>query len=158
MNLGSLQSSVLLLLPRITYARLASTHQVACTGRLGGVTPSAGLLVLLGGPEEWLPSQCSQPWQQQQQPRFEPRLGNSLQKPHICRLRVPWNREGHSRACWLLPRLGWLEGGTLWEEREHPKAPESSQTFQLQVQFLHIHVVDLQLCAWGSTRTMDILD
>lgn len=103
------------------------------------------------------PSQCSQLWQQQQ-PRFEPRLENPLQKSHICRFRVPWNREGHSRACWLLPRLGWLEEGTLWEEREHPKAPGSSQTFQLQAQFLHIHAVDLQLCAWSSTRTMDILD
>lgn len=98
MNSGFLQSSALLLLPRITYARLASTRQVTCTGRLEGVTPPAGLLVLLGEPEEWPLSQCSQPWQQQQ-PRFEPRLGNPLQKPHICRLRVPWNREGHSRAC-----------------------------------------------------------
>lgn len=43
MNSGSLQSSVLLLLPRITYARLVSTCQVTCTGRLEAVTPSAGL-------------------------------------------------------------------------------------------------------------------
>lgn len=70
---------------------------------------------------------------------------------------MPWNREGHSRACWLLPRLGWLEGGALWEEREHPKAPGSSQTFQLQAQFLHIRAVDLQVCAWNSTRTTEIL-
>lgn len=39
MDSGSLQSSVLLLLPRITYARLASTRQVTCTGRLQGSLP-----------------------------------------------------------------------------------------------------------------------
>lgn len=43
MNTGSLQSSVLLPLPRITYARLASTHQVTRMGRPDGVTLSAGV-------------------------------------------------------------------------------------------------------------------
>lgn len=60
MNSGSLQSSVLLLLPRITYARLASTQQVTCTGRLGGVTPLQGWGCCLGtlrnGPPASAPS------------------------------------------------------------------------------------------------------
>lgn len=129
MSSGSLQSSVLLLLPHITYARLVSTRQVTCMGRLEGVNPSAGLLL-----EEWPLSQSSQPWQWQQ-PRFEPRLENPLHKTTHLQAK---SAVGHSRACWLLPRLGWLAGGTLWEEREHPQAPGSSQTFQLQAQFLHI--------------------
>lgn len=57
---SSLQSSALLLLPRVTYARLASTCQVTCTGGLQGATPPAGLLLLLlllGEPEEWPPVQ-----------------------------------------------------------------------------------------------------
>lgn len=79
MNLGSLQSSALLLLPRITYARLAHIKLPA----QGGWRESlllAGLVVLLGKLEEWPPSQCSQSWQQQEQPRFEPRLEDPLQK------------------------------------------------------------------------------
>lgn len=98
MTSGSLQSSALLLLPRITHESLTSTRQVTCTGRQGGVTPSAGLVALLGDPEAWPPSQSSQPWQLQQ-PRFEPRLENPLQNPDICRLRVPWDGEGHYRTC-----------------------------------------------------------
>lgn len=48
MDPGSLQSSVLLLLPRITYARLASTHQVTCTGRLQGSLLLQGCCCCLG--------------------------------------------------------------------------------------------------------------
>lgn len=81
MNVGSLQarrlrSSALLPLPRIIYARLASTHQVTRLGRREGVTLSAGAVVLLGEPEERLAGQCSQPWQQQHAP--EPMLENPL--------------------------------------------------------------------------------
>lgn len=61
MNSGSLQSSVLLLLPRVTYARLASTRQVTCTGRLEGVTPSAGLWCCLEKPRSGLPASAPSP-------------------------------------------------------------------------------------------------
>lgn len=104
----------------------------------------------------WPPSQCFHPGSSSSSPDLSQGWRILSKKPHICRLRVPWSREGHCRACWLPPRLGWLEGGALWEEREHPRAPGSSQTFQLQAQFLHIPAVDL--CAWSSTRTTDILD
>lgn len=139
MNSGSLQSSALLLLPRVTYARLAHARLPAW--------PGWGQSLLLQGCWCCLGNSRSGP------PASAPSPGSSSsadlsqgwrilsKKPHICRLRVPWNREGRSRACWLLPRLGWLEGGTFGEEREHPRAPGSSQTFQLQAQFLHIPAV-----------------
>lgn len=107
MNPGSLQSSALLLLPRVTYASLASTQQVTCTGRLGGVAPSAGLVLLLGDPEEWPPSQRSQPWQQQQ-PSFEPRLENPLQNPHVAQSAM---EQGGSLQSLLAPSQAGLARG-----------------------------------------------
>lgn len=107
MNSGSLQSSALLLLPRVTYASLASTRQVTCTGRLGGVAPSAGLVLLLGDPEEWPPSQRSQPWQQQQ-PSFEPRLENPLQNPHVAQSAM---EQGGSLQSLLAPSQAGLARG-----------------------------------------------
>lgn len=109
--MGSLQSSELLLPPH-----LCKTHQVTCPG---GCREPLLLQGCLGNPRSG-PQPCQQ---QQQQPRFEPRLENPLQ--------ITTHLQAQSAV---------EQGGSLrarWEEREHPKAPGSSQTFQLQAQSLH---------------------
>lgn len=144
MNSGSLQSSALLLLPRITYARLAHVRLPAQGGWRESLLQ--GWWCCLGNSRSGPSTSAPSPGSSSSSPDLSQGWRILSKKPHICRLRVPWNREGHSRACWLLPRLGWLEGGTLWEEREHPQAPGSSQTFQLQAQFLHLHCGSAVVC------------
>lgn len=88
---------------------------------LGAVTPSAGLLVLLGELDEWPPSQCSQPWQQQQC-RFEPRLENPLQKTTHLQAKSAMEQGGSLQSLLAPSQAGLARGRDLWGGEGAPQS------------------------------------
>lgn len=58
---------------------------------------------------------------------------------------------GGSQQCLLAASQAGL---SLGGEGTPQSSWEPTETFQLQAQVLHSHAVDLQLCAWSSSRTM----